>query len=221
VSRPPHSDPRLTDLPVDVSLSAPELLGKGFRTYERYRYTLPGDDPKLEPHTHDLIRFGRIVGVLPVDLSCDEVVLIRQFRLPVHLANGKGDLVEIVAGHVEADEQLIEAARRECLEEIGVAPTALSELFTYLPTPGASDERITLFLGIVDAAQVPDRAGSAAEREETRPFRVSIDAALGALSGGTMHNGLLVLALHWLALNRDRLAEIAGGGAKRAADEPT
>jgi ADP-ribose pyrophosphatase len=31
-------------------------------------------------------------------------------------------LVEIVAGHVEANEQPIATARRECIEEIGVAP---------------------------------------------------------------------------------------------------
>ena len=213
----PPTDVSLEDLAVEVSLSQPELLGKGFRTYERYRYTLRGDDPALAVRTHDLIRFGRIVAVLPVDLTRDEVVLIRQFRLPVHLANGKGDLVEIVAGHVEAGEKLIEAARRECIEEIGVAPSGLTELFTYLPTPGASDEQITLFLGIVDAAAVPEAAGAAAEREETRPLRVPIDAALAALAGDTMHNGLLVLALHWLALNRGRLAEIAGGGARTGA----
>jgi ADP-ribose pyrophosphatase len=58
---------------------------------------------------------------------------------------------------------------------------------------------------------VPAAAGAAAEREETRPLRVSIDAALAALGQDTMHNGLLVLALHWLALNRGRLKEIAGG----------
>lgn len=210
----PPTDASLKDLAVEVSVSEPELLGKGFRTYERYRYALPGDDPKLATRTHDLIRFGRIVAVLPVDLTRGEVVLIRQFRLPVHLANGKGDLVEIVAGHVEAGEQLAQAARRECIEEIGIAPSGLTELFTYLPTPGASDEQITLFLGIIDAAQVPEAAGAAAEREETRPLRVPIDAALAALSGDTMRNGLLVLALHWLALNRGRLAEIACGGAQ-------
>jgi ADP-ribose pyrophosphatase len=210
---PPPTDARLNDVPAEVSLSAPELLGKGFRTYQRYRYTLPGEQPGLEPHTHDLIRFGRIVAVLPVDLERDEVVLIRQFRLPAQLANGNGEMVEIVAGHVEAGEKLIEAAHRECLEEIGVAPRGLTELFTYLPTPGASDEQITLFLGIVDAAQVPEAAGAAAEREATRPLRVPIDAALAALGSDTMHNGLLVLALHWLALNRGRLKEIAGAGA--------
>jgi ADP-ribose pyrophosphatase len=203
----------LTDLAVEVSLSAPELLGKGFRAYQRYGYMLPGDDPKRETRTHDLVRFGRVVAVLPVDLARDEVILIRQFRLPAHVANGNGEMVEIVAGHVEAGEQLAQAARRECLEEIGVTPSGLTQLFTYLPTPGASDEQITLFLGIVDAAQVPEAAGAAAEREQTRPLRVSIDAALAALGHDTMHNGLLVLALHWLALNRGRLREIAGGGA--------
>ena len=59
---------------------------------------------------------------------------------------------------------------------------------------------------------MPERAGSAAEREETRPFRVSVDAALAVLARGTMHNGLLVMALHWLAVNRERLVEIVGGG---------
>jgi ADP-ribose pyrophosphatase len=203
--------PVLADLPVEAVVSPPERLGAGFRDYQRFRYTLPGDDPEHDTRTHDLLRFGRVVAVLPIDLKRGEVVLIRQFRLAAQLAVGMGELVEIVAGHVEANEQLAQAAHRECVEEIGVAPSTLTQLFSYLPTPGASDEQITLFLGLVDAAKVPERAGAAAEREETRPFRVAIDAALAALDAGTMHNGLLVLALHWLALNRSRLAEIACG----------
>ena len=189
-------------------MSPPELLGKGFRAYERYRFTLPVDAVR-DTRLHDVLRFGSVVGVLPVDIEHDEVVLIRQFRLPAQIASGKGELIEIVAGHVEGSEDLAQAAQRECLEEIGVAPTGLIELFTYLPTPGASDEEITLFLGLVDASRVPERAGLAAEHEETRPVRVSIDAALAALAEGKMRNGLLVLALHWLALNRARLAEMA------------
>jgi ADP-ribose diphosphatase len=133
---------------------------------------------------------------------------LRQFRLAAHLANGRGNLVEIVAGHVEADEQPAEAARRECVEEIGVAPGLMVELFTYLTSPGMSDEEITLFLGVVDASGVPERAGAAAEHEETVPMRVPIDAALAALTAGTVRNGPLIIALQWLALNRGRLSEI-------------
>jgi hypothetical protein len=78
---PLRTDARLTDLAVDASLSAPELLGQGFRVYQRYRYTLPGDDPKLDTRTQDVPRFGPIVSVLPIDLTRDEVVLgSRRFR---------------------------------------------------------------------------------------------------------------------------------------------
>jgi ADP-ribose diphosphatase len=204
----PSPDVRLADVPGDAAVSAPELLGKGFREYLRYRFTLKGEHAKAGERTHDMLRFGRVVAVLPVDPIRDEVVVIRQFRLPAQVATGRGELIEIVAGHVEPGEELAQAARRECAEEIGVAPSAVLELFTYMPTPGASDEQITLFLGIVDASAVPQHAGAAAENEETRPMRVPIDAALAARDRGTLQNGLLILALHWLALNRGRIDEM-------------
>ena len=47
------------------------------------------------------------------------------------------------------------------------------------------------------------------EQEETQVMRVPIDAAHDALSGRTIHNGPLIVALQWLALNRGRLAEVA------------
>jgi ADP-ribose pyrophosphatase len=198
----------LVDRAVGVAIADSELLAKGFREYRRYRFKLPDEDAALPPRIRDVLCAGRVAAVLPIDLERDEVVLLRQFRFAAHLANGKGELVEIVAGRVEGSEQPIETALRESIEEIGVAPSPLVELFTFLPTPGITDEEITLCLGIVDAAQVPERAGAAAEREETRPLRVPIDTALAALAQGTMRNGVLIIALQWLALNRARLREI-------------
>jgi ADP-ribose pyrophosphatase len=162
--------------------------------------------------TADILRAGPAAAVLPIDPVRDEIVMLRQFRLAAHLANGKGCLAEIVAGHVEANEQPVETARRECVEEIGVEPNPLIELFSYFTTPGMSDEVITLFLGIVDASLVPQSAGLAAEHEQTLLTRVPVDAALAALTGGAIHNGPLIIALQWLALNRSRLPEIVRTG---------
>ena len=89
------------------------------------------------------------------------------------------------------------------------------ELFSYFTTPGMSDEVITLFLGIVDASLVPQSAGLAAEHEQTLLTRVPVDAALATLAGGGIHNGPLIVALHWLALNRSRLPEIVRNGSVR------
>jgi ADP-ribose pyrophosphatase len=195
----------IADDRADLLIAGREVLAEGFRRYERLRVRRSGENV---PRPLDVLRSGPAAAVLPIDPGRDEVVLLRQFRLAAHLANGRGNLVEIVAGHVEADEQPAEAARRECVEEIGVAPGLLVELFTYLTSPGMSDEEITLFLGIVDASGVPERAGAAAEHEETVPMRVPIDAALAALAAGTVRNGPLIIALQWLALNRGRLSEI-------------
>jgi ADP-ribose pyrophosphatase len=203
----------LADLPAEVVISHRELLADGFRRYERVRFSRAGAQHPARPT--DILRAGPAVAVLPVDVERDEVVLIRQFRLAAHLADGKGDLVEIVAGHVEAGETPVESARRECVEEIGVTPKALIELFSYLTSPGMSDEEVTLFLGAVDAALVPARAGAAAEHEEIEIVCVPIDAALHALASGAVRNGPLIAALQWLALNRGRLAEVVRTGSAR------
>ena len=209
MTRPALPANPIADDRADVVIAGREVLAEGFRRYERLRVRRSGENV---PRPLDVLRSGAAAAVLPIDPGRDEVVLLRQFRLAAHLANGRGNLVEIVAGHVEADEQPAEAARRECVEEIGVAPGLLVELFTYLTSPGMSDEEITLFLGVVDASGVPQRAGAAAEHEETVPMRVPIDAALAALAAGTVRNGPLIIALQWLALNRGRLSEIVRMG---------
>jgi ADP-ribose pyrophosphatase len=120
-----------------------------------------------------------------------------------------------VAGRVEQGEDVAETARRECVEEIGVEPRALKRLMTYLSTPGFTDETVTLFLGIVDTSTVPELAGAADEQEETRPVRISVDAALAALESGKLHNANIIIALQWLALNRHRLDEFIAAATTR------
>ncbi|HEV2627125.1 MAG TPA: NUDIX hydrolase [Pseudolabrys sp.] len=196
----------IADRAADVAFDEPELLAKGYRAYRRYRVTLTGEDGATIEQERDVLDGGKVIAVLPVDVERDEIVLIRQFRLPAHLGNGKGDLVEIVAGRVEQGETLAASARRECREEIGLAPSALVELFSYFTTPGLTDETVTVFLAAIDAAQVP--AHTRLGDEYIRTLRVPIDAALTALQTNTIHNGPAIMALQWLALNRARLAEL-------------
>jgi len=214
VSRPGNRPPgAVADAPADVIISERKVVAKGFHSYEHFRFSLA---TSAAPQTLDILRSGSVVAVLPVDLERGEVVLLQQFRLAAHLGNGKGNLIEIVAGYVEANEHPSQAARRECIEEIGVAPNALVELFTYFTSPGMSDEQITLFLGIVDASRIPPRGGAAAEHEDIALMRVAIDTALAALGTGSVRNGPLIVALQWLALNRGRLADIACGASASA-----
>jgi ADP-ribose pyrophosphatase len=197
----------LADEPADAVVSKPELLSDSFRRYERYQVELKTPEGAMLPQQREVLRVGRVIGVLALDPARAEVVLIRQFRLAAQLATGKGELVEIVAGHVEPGENPLAAARRECLEEIGVAPRALYELFSFMPAPGMLEEYATLYLALVDAADVPLSAGAAHENEQTRPLRVAVGDALAALADNRAQNGYLILALQWLALNWPRMDE--------------
>jgi ADP-ribose diphosphatase len=198
------SRPDLSDGAADAVLAGPEHRGGGYYGYDRYRIALDG-----ESFQRDVVRIGRVVVMLPVDLVRDEVVLIRQFRLGGQLALGKGDMVEVPAGRVEPGETVADAARRECREEIGVEPEKLVPIFELMPSAGSSDEHMFFFLAVVDASQVLQRAGAAHEQEHIRPLRAPIDRALEALKSGRLHYGAAVLALQWLALNRGSLREIA------------
>ncbi len=203
----PWSPSALADGTAQVAVSAPELLADNFRRYELYQVSLTMPDGTRLAQKRTVLRVGRVVGVLAVDPGRSEVVLIRQFRLAAHLATGVGALVEIVAGHVEPGEDPVTAARRECLEEIGVAPEALYEMFSFMPAPGLIEEYSTLYLAIVDASRVPERAGAPDEAEHTQPMRIEIAAAIAALDNNQMHNGYLILALQWLAWHWPRLDE--------------
>jgi ADP-ribose pyrophosphatase len=205
----------LADSPADVDVTSEQQLAEGYHDLERFSVGLRTPHGEEIASVRDVLRVGKVTAVLPIDLARGELVLIRQFRLPAHLATGMGELTEIVAGHVEAGETPAEAAIRECVEEIGVKPAALYPMLEFIPVPGSSDEHAFMYLGTIDAAGVPDRAGAADEMEATRPMRISIDAALAALERGIMRNGFLILALQWLALHRSRLAAIVAGPSVR------
>lgn len=195
----------IEDKPADVEIDAPETLAVGYRTFLRYHLTLRSPDHEPVRQERDIVMSAKIIAVLPVDLDRGEVVLIRQFRLAGQLANGCGDMIEIVAGAVEEGEDPVVAARRECEEEIGVAPLKIAEVMSFMTTPGISDETVVLFVASIDAGAVPPRAGLPEENEQIATLRVPFDEIPSILEHGGVRNGPLIIALQWPALHRGRL----------------
>jgi ADP-ribose pyrophosphatase len=160
--------------------------------------------------TWETWRRGKAAAVLPYDPAGDVVVLIEQFRFPALVAGIEPVLVELPAGLVDDGESPEHTARREMIEEMGLAVGELRHIGSYLLTPGGADEVCELYVGRVtapraDADGVAGHAGMAAEHEDIRvrvwPAQKAIDAALD----GRLTNSVAGLGLMWLAARRDQI----------------
>ena len=94
--------------------------------------------PNGEESVREIITHRGGVGILiKVD---DKFIIEKQFRY----ALGK-EIYELPAGKLEADEEPLEAAKRECLEETGYKPLEMIHLGDMSPTCGYSTEIIHFY----------------------------------------------------------------------------
>ena len=196
------------DAPARVAIHSADRLCDAYRSYERFRFDIDGRDGVPVSYEREVLRCGDVVGVLVVDLAKQVVVLIRQFRIAAHLATGRGELVEIVAGRVDGDEGARAAALRECEEEIGLTPHRLAKVLTFIPAGAFSDELMSLWVADVDSSALPALAGHEAEGEIIRPFTLPIGVALDLTARDTWRSAPLVIAMQWLGANRDRVEAV-------------
>jgi len=146
-------------------------------------------------------------GVLPYDPARDAVVLIEQFRVGAYAAGVEPWLIEVVAGIVEPGETPEEVAHREAVEEAGCQILALETIARVLPSPGGDSELIDLYCGRVDSSGVGGLHGLDHEHEDIRAFVLPFAEALARVTKAEVTNANALIALQWLALNRDRLRQ--------------
>jgi len=188
-----------------------EILGKeivypGFFRMEKYRlkHTLYAGGWSPEISREVFVR-GSCVAVLLYDPHTDQVILIEQFRAGAIYNPDRAWLVEIVAGAIEEGETAAEVAYRESLEEAGCEIQELMVINEFYTTPGCSAERITLFCGKVDSTQIGGIHGLDHEDEDILVRAIDFKDAYVMLENNDIESAIPIVALQWLALNKDKL----------------
>lgn len=147
--------------------------------------------------------YRRPVGaVLPYDPVRDEVVLIQQFRVGA-MQQQNPWLIELVAGITEPNESVEDMIHREAQEEAGIELLELVKLYQYWVSPGGSCENLTLYCGRVDASKAGGIHGLAHEHEDIKVITMSSQKAIEAINTGVINNAATIIALQWLALNKN------------------
>ncbi|MDI1230729.1 MAG: NUDIX domain-containing protein [Methylobacter sp.] len=185
-----------------------DIVYQGFFRVEKYRlkHTLFGGGWSAEI-TRELFVRGSCVAVLLYDSDTDKVILIEQFRAGAILNPDKTWLVEIVAGAIEEGEIAEEVAYRESWEEAGCEIQQLMVINEFYTTPGGSSEWITLFCGKVDSTQVGGIHGLDHEDEDILVRAVDFDEVYHMLENGEIDSAIPIIAIQWLALNKQKLKQ--------------
>jgi nudix-type nucleoside diphosphatase (YffH/AdpP family) len=167
-----------------------EIAHRGWTTLSVVTFVLP-DGTKFNREIED---HGRAACVLAYDPERRTALLVSQFRAAVFLTSGETDLLEVVAGVIDAGDGA-DTARREAMEEAGVQLRNLETVATVWTSPGISTERSEMFLAAYSAV---DRTGTggglAAEHEKITIVEIAL-AELAALADTGRITDMKTLAL--------------------------
>ncbi len=138
----------MKELPVARLSSRSEFTGRIFAVQvDRVRL------PNSREADMEVIRHPASVVLIPMP-DAEHVVLIRQYRYALDRW-----IWELPAGSVDPGESPEAAASRECHEEIGKVPRAITRLGAFYPTPGYCDELMIYYrIDGLDEADTPATA---------------------------------------------------------------
>lgn len=191
----------------DVEILSRERRYEGFLKVDvyrlRHRLFAGGWSPTL---SRELMERGHAVCVALYDPLRDNVVLIEQFRIGAFASGHPPWMVECVAGMTAPDEDPVEVARREILEETGLIAGDIVPAGRALASPGGTTEAVAMFVAQVDSSAAGGIHGLAHEGEDIRVLVEPFDAALAAFfDGSRIGSSFTLMTLQWLALNRAAL----------------
>ncbi|HZK29407.1 MAG TPA: NUDIX hydrolase [Clostridia bacterium] len=135
--------------------------------------------------TREIVRHPGGACVIALD-SEDAIYLVRQYRVGTG-----GPLREIPAGKLEPPEDAMSCARRELAEETGLSADRWDLLTRYFPSPGYTDEVITIYLarGLSQGFAQPD------EGEFISCERILLSEAVEEVRQGTLTDGKTCLGI--------------------------
>lgn len=162
-------------------INSETLVSGGMLTVKRDQVRLPnGNTSQREYVMHP----GAVV-VVPI-LPNGNVVLERQFRYALHQV-----FIELPAGKIDPNEEVLHAGQRELLEETGYSASRWVELGLMHPCIGYSDEVIHIYLadGLTSGLHQRD------EDETLEVFELSFASCLTMIQSGEITDGKTIVAL--------------------------
>lgn len=181
-----------------------QLLSDNWGKLTKYTYDFLRSDGHWQEHVREVYDRGNGAACLLHDPAADTVLLIRQFRFPLHVTGQDAFLIEVPAGLLDgaAPEDRM---RAELMEETGFEVGALTHVTNLVMSPGSVTEYLALYLGTYSQdGATGSGGGHEDEGEDIEVLHMPFDEALAGIVDGRICDAKAVCLLQHLALKLGR-----------------
>jgi nudix-type nucleoside diphosphatase (YffH/AdpP family) len=166
---------------------------------QRHEFELRRRNGEWQHQIRETYDRGDGAAVLLCDRTDKSVILIRQFRYPAFYRGENPYLIEVCAGKLDGDDPEA-CARKESEEETGYRAGELIKAYDCFASPGSVTERLTLYVGFVDAPADGAGGGVHDEGEDIEVLRLPFAEALMMVETGEIADAKTILLLQYAAL---------------------
>lgn len=182
-----HSEERDYDFyfKIDKAIVDEFENGKYINSYNRYRLTRPD-----------------AVTILVFNEDTQNVILVKQMRYPI-MHHTSENILEAVAGKIDAGETPQQAAVRELKEEIGyeISEDKLGKPIEMFASPGYSTEKIYIFLAVVkNSNKTADGGGVAGEHENIEIVEIPLNEFISKVQSNEIKDSKTIISANLIKI---------------------
>ena len=179
-----------------------QILANDWGVLTKYEFELRRQDGEWQRQTREAYDRGNGATCLLHNPDTDQLLLTRQFRLPVFLNGGLNGLIETPAGLLDGA-QADERMRKELEEETGYQINKLIHLFDVYMSPGSVTEYLSFFKGTYSAShQTGFGGGFFDEGEDIEVIHVPLTDAMQMIAEGEIRDAKTIILLQHLTLEK-------------------
>ena len=169
-------------------------------TFHRIGYRFRGVNGHWVHQEREFLDRGDAIALLPYCPETGNILLTRQFRMPVYLRHAEESMLLECCGGILDDPDPAVTTRHEAVEELGVELGALEKVFEGYSTPGAVCEKVHYYIAPYNQEQRRNAGGgNAQEGEDIEVLELPLTEALRLIRTHDIRDVRTIALLLYLA----------------------